>query len=123
MQNERVSLLKGTKNTRAILRPLMDDGRFQYHCMPVTGGNAVPESVEDVSKSCINMVDVQMNKIIGTIINADTNVLYFCNAGKDRTGVVSALLLHKLGMSQEYIINDYMESGIHLKSMLEAYAK
>lgn len=103
--------------------PLTEDARFRYHCMPVTGGNKVPKSVEDVSKSYISMVDVQMHKIMDTIKNAETNVLFFCNAGKDRTGVVSAILLHMLGMSQEYIVKDYVESGINLKDMLEAYAK
>ena len=63
-----------------------------------------------------------MRKIIDTIWNAKTNVLYFCNAGKDRTGVVSALLLYKIGMSRDYIVNDYMESKSNLKDMLEAYA-
>lgn len=91
--------------------------------MPVTGGSKVPESVNDVSKSYINMADEQMELIIDTIWNAKTNVLYFCNAGKDRTGVVSALLLAKMGMNREYIIADYMESKQNLKEMLDAYAK
>ena len=32
--------------------------------MPVTGGNVIPQSVDDVSKSYINMVDEQMYKIV-----------------------------------------------------------
>ena len=51
------------------------------------------------------------------------NVLYFCNSGKDRTGVVSAILLYKAGMNLEYIIEDYMKSKANLKNMLESYAK
>lgn len=103
--------------------PLIDDQRFQYFCMPVTGGNAIPKSVDDVSKSYIKMVDEYMDKIIDAIMCADTNVLFFCNAGKDRTGVVSAILLQKLGMDENYIIKDYMESKENLKEMLEEYAK
>jgi len=103
--------------------PLIDDQRFQYFCMPVTGGNAIPKSVDDVSKSYIKMVDEHMDEIIDTIMNAGTNVLFFCNAGKDRTGVVSAMILHKLGMNKDYIIMDYMESKENLREMLEEYAK
>ncbi len=103
--------------------PLIDDQRFQYLCMPVTEGNAIPKSVDDVSKSYIKMVDERMDKIIDTIMNANTNVLFFCNAGKDRTGVVSAILLRELGMDDDYIIKDYMESKENLKDMLEEYAK
>ena len=103
--------------------PLAIDKRFSYYCMPVTGGNAIPKSVDDVSKSYIHMVDEQLHNTIEFIWNANSNVLYFCNAGKDRTGVVSAILLCKAGMSLKYIINDYMKSKLNLKNMLEAFAK
>ena len=103
--------------------PLADNPAFQYYCMPVTGGNAIPESVDEVSNTYIKMVDAQMDKIMDTILTAETNVLFFCNAGKDRTGVVSAILLEKLEISENYIITDYMESKTNLKNMLEAYAK
>lgn len=102
--------------------PLAEDKRFRYHCMPVTGGNVVPESVDDVSNSYINMVDEQMRAIMAVIQEAETNVLYFCNAGKDRTGVVSASLLLAEGMDEEYIVEDYMKSKKNLKPMLEVYA-
>lgn len=102
--------------------PLEEDERFHYISMPVTGGNAVPKTPEEVSQSYIRMADDQMKKIIGTIWNAKSNVMYFCNAGKDRTGVVSAILLSKLGKTPEYILADYMKSGENLKDMLEQYA-
>ncbi|MCH5271669.1 MAG: tyrosine-protein phosphatase [Lachnospiraceae bacterium] len=103
--------------------PLIDDGRFRYFCMPVTGGDIIPKTADEVSKSYIGMVDRQMDEIINTIMSADANVLFFCNAGKDRTGVVSAILLHKLGMDRKYIIDDYMESEENLKDMLKMYAE
>ena len=63
-----------------------------------------------------------MEHIIYTIEISDCGVLYFCNAGKDRTGVVSALLLRRLGYDNEYIIKDYLQSADNLKEMLRAYA-
>lgn len=102
---------------------LIDDHRFCYHCMPVTGGNKIPDSVDEVSKSYINMVDDNMTQIIDTIIKAKTNVLYFCNAGKDRTGVVSAIILHSLGMSDDYIVEDYMKTKENFADALENFAK
>ena len=103
--------------------PLSKDNRFTYHCMPVTGGNAVPPTVDDVSKSYISMVDEQMDRIIETAWNSNSNVLYFCNAGKDRTGVMSAILLHKSGMDLQYIIDDYMKTKANLKEVLDSFAK
>lgn len=102
---------------------LINNKRFQYYCMPVTGGNSIPKSVDDVSKSYLKMADEQMDKIVNTISKSEANVLYFCNAGKDRTGVVSAILLYKMGVSLDYIIKDYMESKNNLKTILEEYAK
>ncbi len=103
--------------------PLIKDARFHYYCMPVTGGNAIPESVEDVSLSYVAMVDEQLNNTIDFMLNNQSNILYFCNAGKDRTGVVSAILLWKSGMSIEYIIEDYMKSKTNLGEMLESFAR
>ena len=49
-------------------------------------------------------------------------MLYFCGAGKDRTGVVSAVILKKLGCSDEIIIDDYMETKDNLMGFLTSYA-
>ena len=100
--------------------PLMDDARFTYLCRPVTVGNAVPETAElNLSRPSAQA----LRRTIDTIWNAKTNVLYFCSAGKDRTGVVSAILLHKSGMSREYIVADYMKTASNLKAFLESYAR
>ncbi len=101
---------------------LIDNNSFDYFCMPVTGGNTIPESPDSVPKSYVKMIDSNMNRIIETILHADTNVIYFCNAGKDRTGVVSAVLLYILGYDREYIINDYMQSAKNLREMLEDFS-
>ncbi|MCM1286976.1 MAG: tyrosine-protein phosphatase [Clostridium sp.] len=102
---------------------LENDSDFIYISLPVKGGNAVPISTSKVAVSYINMVDDVMENIINTIMNANTNVLYFCNAGKDRTGVVSAIILSKLGYSKQYIIDDYLLSGVNLKDELQLFAK
>ena len=64
-----------------------------------------------------------MDKIIDTIMNAKSNVMYFCGAGKDRTGVVSAIILKKLGYSDQVIVDDYMETKDNLMGFLTSYVK
>ncbi len=103
--------------------PLINDSRFEYHCMTVSGGNSVPFSPDEVAKSYIDMVDDSFKKIISLALNSKSNVLYFCNAGKDRTGVVSAVLLYKSGIETDYIVDDYMKSKTNLEDMLIAFAK
>lgn len=100
----------------------LKDG-FNYRHLPVTGGGAVPKSLEDLHTMYLQMADKQMEKIVDTIMSAKSNVLYFCTAGKDRTGVVSAVLLRKLGYSDEVIIEDYMKSKDNLIDMLMEYVK
>lgn len=103
--------------------PLENIEGFKYICMPVTGGNKIPQSPELVHVSYLDMADKQLVKIIEYLESVENNVLYFCNAGKDRTGVVSAILLSRLGYSREYIIEDYMKSALNLKDVLKEFAK
>lgn len=101
---------------------LANKNGFSYHNFPVTGGNIVPNKSSQVAVSYVNMVDDVMWKIIEFIETSTTNVLYFCNAGKDRTGVVSALLLSRMNINKAKIIDDYLQSADNLKTMLQNYA-
>lgn len=96
---------------------------FTYYHLPVTGGGDVPKSPDAVSAVYLGMIDEQMDKILNTIMNADSNVFYFCGAGKDRTGVVSAIILKKLGYDDQTIIDDYMKSKENLYDFLMGYGK
>ncbi len=102
--------------------PLLHHPAFTYYAMPVTGGSTVPATPEDVAAFYIAMADGQMRRIIQTIQQAESNVLYFCNAGKDRTGVVSAILLALQGIPDADIVRDYMKSKPNLMPMLLSYA-
>lgn len=46
-------------------------------------------------------------------------ILYNCFAGKDRTGVLSALLLMLCGVSELDVLADYMVSSVYLKHLAE----
>lgn len=132
-ENEKDWLLSNNVTTIVDLRtdtermskhcPLIDDNRFSYYVFSITGGDKIPSSIDEVSKSYIKMVDTQFETIIDFLLHTKSNVLYFCNAGKDRTGVVSAVLLYKLGMSLEYIVNDYMKSKFNLETLLKTFTK
>ncbi len=101
--------------------PLKTDDRFTYHHMPVSTGDIVPHTPEDVPCSYHAMADEKMAEIIRLAESAPTNVLYFCNAGKDRTGVLSALLLRRMGASRQEIIENYLITGENLKEFLAEF--
>lgn len=46
-------------------------------------------------------------------------IIYNCFAGKDRTGVLSALLLLLCGVSELDVLADYMVSSVYLKTLAE----
>lgn len=94
---------------------------FTYYHLPVTGGGDVPESPEMVIPSYLGMIDEQMDRIVRTVMDVPGGVLYFCTAGKDRTGVVSAIILKKLGVDDRTIIADYMKSKENLIRFIDAY--
>ncbi|MBP5574525.1 MAG: tyrosine-protein phosphatase [Bacilli bacterium] len=99
--------------------PLENDNRFKYLHMPVSGGDVYPVTYEETMKAYETMKDDNLLKIVDTIMNADTGVIYFCAAGKDRTGVVSAVILKKLGVDEKTILDDYMISKDNLMARLE----
>ena len=103
--------------------PLSEDGRFSYMKVTLTGGDRIPASVDDVTPSYIAMADERFDGLIDFLLKLDTGALYFCSAGKDRTGVVSAALLYRLGASVEYIVGDYMASRENLSEGLIRYAE
>ena len=124
-QNNITTIVDLRKEKEYVTRPCRlerEDG-FHYYHMPVTGGGDTPKSPEAVAETYLGMLDEQMDKIIHTIMKAESNTLYFCGAGKDRTGVVSAVILRKLGYSDQIIIDDYMETKDNLMGFLTAYVK
>lgn len=96
---------------------------FVFYHLPATGGRDTPKSAEVVASVYPGMLDDQMDTIIDTILTAKTNVLYSYGAGKDRTGVVSAVLLKRLGFSHQQFIQDQMESKANLMDFLTSYVR
>ncbi|SDA62664.1 Tyrosine phosphatase family protein [Lachnospiraceae bacterium G11] len=100
---------------------LENEEGFDYHHMPVTVGMQVPPTPDDVPIAYSMMVDDNLYKIIDFIEKCPTGVLYFCNAGKDRTGVVSAMLLKRAGYDREVIVDNYVLSADNLREKLVAF--
>lgn len=60
----------------------------------------------------------QIFEYIGARLNYG-GILYNCFAGKDRTGVLSALLLLLCGVSELDVLGDYMISSVYLKPLAD----
>ena len=123
IENDVTTIVDLREEKEYLIKPcsLEEDDRFSYYHMPVTGGGDTPKSSEAVATTYIGMLDDMMDTIIDTIMNAKSNVMYFCGAGKDRTRVVSAIILKKLGFDESVIIDDYMETKDNLMGFLKEY--
>ncbi|WEK71663.1 MAG: tyrosine-protein phosphatase [Candidatus Chryseobacterium colombiense] len=60
-----------------------------------------------------------IKKIITEILDSDQPVLYHCTAGKDRTGITTALILTILKFDKETIYNDYLLSNNYRKKLVD----
>ena len=82
---------------------------FHYCHIPIDEGSGIPESVEAVPHSYLDIaMAVNTPRVFQTIAAADEGVMINCTAGKDRTGVISAILLMLCNVSDEDIVYDYM---------------
>jgi protein-tyrosine phosphatase len=58
-------------------------------------------------------------RVVHLVADADTPAVYHCAAGKDRTGVISALLLGLLGVPDEVIVADYVATRENLDAIVD----
>lgn len=97
---------------------------FVYINIPIDEGGGIPASVDDVSESYMNIAESKnMVQVYKSIASAFSSVMINCTAGKDRTGVVSAVLLGLCGVSEEDIVYDYMKTKTCNKERFELIHK
>lgn len=64
-----------------------------------------------------------IKKIITEILESNQPILYHCTAGKDRTGIVTALIMSVLRFDKETIYNNYLLSNNYRKRLVEKRLK
>lgn len=113
--------------------PASVQASYQY---PLTSGDF--DITELIGLTPAQLDTVMMNMNISLITNTayieefkkffvllqnETNLplLYHCSAGKDRTGMATALILFSLGVDEDTIIEDYLASNIYLSDKYEDY--
>jgi protein-tyrosine phosphatase len=64
-------------------------------------------SLADLYYGMIDFARGPIAKVITVLARTDQPAVFHCAAGKDRTGVISALLLSLLGVREEIIVADY----------------
>ena len=99
----------------------VSDCRFTCYNYPLSINAKVPNSENDVIENYYRMIenDRAIADIFVTMANSAGGILFHCQEGKDRTGIISALLLLLAGVSDIDIYADYEISNIYLYEMIQ----
>lgn len=112
--------LRGTNDVKRKPSGFANQDGFLYINIPIDEGSGIPESTDVVSESYLKIAESpNLPCVFRAIASAPEGVMINCTAGKDRTGVVSAVLLGLCGVSDEDIIRDYMLTKTYNRERFE----
>jgi len=96
-----------------------------YHHLPLFEGALTldPELIDRLSLAeryflMAQRAQLPINRVVSAIAECSTPVVYHCTAGKDRTGLVSAILLGLLGVPDEFIVADYAATQENFEAIM-----
>lgn len=111
----------------------IDDDRFHYssvNLLESKTASVVPDDImnyHDLSGFYIYIIEVHkemMKKVFEQFSNhLYDGILFHCSAGKDRTGVIAALLMDLAGCHEQDIVKDYSESYENNLAILDELEK
>jgi protein-tyrosine phosphatase len=110
---------------------LVSEAGVRYHSIPFLAGTSRADD-EKFFQQCTDMGQFylyiikhrsfgsQIVRALEVIAEPENHPLVFnCAVGKDRTGILAAMLLNLVGVPDEDIIEDYSLSGPYMKELLE----
>lgn len=96
--------------------------RYSALSLLPTSAAGTPEHIADLAtlyRYLLDNAQGQLRAVLTAVAQAPKGVLVHCTAGKDRTGVVVALLLALVGVPDDIIIEDYALTGVYIAPLLE----
>ena len=118
--------LRRTRETEEAPNVFAGSSQVTYHHQNMLGDEPEPEddSIERVEpakyitaiyRSWLDLRQPQIGRTLATLAEPESRpAIYHCAVGKDRTGVISALLLGIAGVPEEIIAEDYALSARYL---------
>jgi protein-tyrosine phosphatase len=97
-----------------------------YHHLPLFDGPLIvdPESVSPLTLAdryflMVEHAKVPIARVVTALAECSTPAVYHCAAGKDRTGLISAIVLGLLGVPDEFIVADYAATQDNLDAIID----
>jgi protein-tyrosine phosphatase len=109
------------------------DGRGQlgdrppvYHHLPLFDGPLAvdpalppPLTLADRYFLIVEQAKAPIARVVTALAECSTPAVYHCTAGKDRTGLISAIVLGLLGVPDEIIVADYAATQENLDAIID----
>ena len=118
--------LRSTRELEIDGRGLLAQEPIRFHHLPLFDGNTpIPDqppaqlSLGEMYLGMTEFAKPAIARIVETLASADRAAVYHCAAGKDRTGVISAVLLGILGVEDDVIVADYATTRETLDAIVE----
>ncbi|WP_433502177.1 tyrosine-protein phosphatase [Pseudonocardia halophobica] len=113
--------LRSTAETRGLAHPLT--GVADVHAVPLGAAlapdvvAATPADERDLAwvyRLLVTEASAELARIVRIVARSRGPVLVHCAAGKDRTGIVTAVVLGVVGVSREHVVADYLRTNENL---------
>ncbi len=119
--------LRSTSELENEGRGLLETEPIGFHHLPLFNGRSMSAKHDAVmslslGERYIGMMDgarEPIARVIDALARAKGGAVYHCAAGKDRTGVISAVLLGVLGVPDDLIVADYVLSSENIDAIIE----
>lgn len=97
------------------------DARFLCYNFPLGANIKVPYSENEVIQNYCGMLENELviSDIFKTMADSTGGVLFHCQEGKERTGLISAILLLLAGVPDVDIFADFEVSNVYLYDMVK----
>jgi protein tyrosine/serine phosphatase len=106
-------------------RGMLEHEPIRFHHLPLFDGartDRAPDfgsSLADLYFGMIDFAREPIARVVTVLARTKDPAVFHCAAGKDRTGVISALLLSLLGVREEVIVADYAATREALDKIVE----
>jgi protein-tyrosine phosphatase len=118
--------LRSSRELRTDGRGLLGREPLRFHHLPLFDGSLTETSLQtdgftlaDRYFLIAEMAKGPIARVISALAASPAPAVYYCAAGKDRTGVVSAILLGLLGVRDEIIVADYAATQENLDAIID----
>lgn len=120
--------LRSTREVVQLPNPFDHDSRVQYVSVPLQTTGLRMLDLRQLTQLhlyyqyLVRTARTQLRIVFETLADAPAATYFHCRIGKDRTGIVTALLLQLADVSTDVIIDDYLQTTANIVPLIAQYA-